>query len=64
MRQISVLKKQYRDDLEKLTQSYEGRRKALKDALLSLSSDGVPVKGAGQKDKMSSVEKGERKKGV
>lgn len=39
MRQISSLKKQYKEDLEKLTHSYEARRKALKDALLALSSD-------------------------
>lgn len=39
LRQISTLKKQYREDLEKLTQSYEARRKLLKDALLSLSSN-------------------------
>jgi hypothetical protein len=35
MNQLSVLKKQYREDLEALTQSYEVRRKALKEALLS-----------------------------
>lgn len=39
LRQISTLKKQYREDLEKLTQSYEARRKLLKDALLSLSNN-------------------------
>lgn len=38
MRQISSLKKQYRDDLETLTKSYEARRKALKEALLLLAS--------------------------
>ncbi len=37
MTQLSVLKKQYREDLENLTQSYESRRKALKDSLLALS---------------------------
>jgi hypothetical protein len=36
--QIAALKKQYREDLETLTRSYEGRRKALKDALLGLSN--------------------------
>lgn len=38
MKQLSALKKQYRDDLEALTRSYEIRRKMLKDALLALSS--------------------------
>jgi hypothetical protein len=38
MRQLSALKKQYRQDLETLTNSYEARRKVLKDALLNLSA--------------------------
>jgi hypothetical protein len=38
MRQLAALKKQYRQDLETLTNTYEARRKALKDALLSLSN--------------------------
>ncbi len=37
MRQLSVLKKQYREDLETLTKSYEARRKVLKDALIGIS---------------------------
>ena len=37
MRQLSVLKKQYREDLETLTKSYEARRKVLKEALMALS---------------------------
>lgn len=37
MRQLSVLKKQYREDLETLTKSYEARRKVLKEALIALS---------------------------
>ena len=38
MRQLSALKKQYRQDLETLTNSYEARRKVLKDVLLNLSA--------------------------
>eukprot|EP00981_Chlorochromonas_danica_P009741 scaffold2801_cov161-Ochromonas_danica.AAC.21 len=36
LRQLSSLKKQYREDLETLTKSYELKRKVLKDALLAL----------------------------
>jgi hypothetical protein len=33
LKQLSALKKQYRDDLEELTQAYERRRKVLKESL-------------------------------
>lgn len=38
MKQLAVLKKQYRQDLEDLTKAYENRRKILKEALLIYSS--------------------------
>lgn len=65
LKQISVLKRQYRNDLEKLTQSYETRRKALKDALLSLSEGSDPtVPTSHQKSKGSlSANKSDKKKG-
>lgn len=37
------MKKQYRDDLEELTISYEKRRKALKDALHAIPAAGGSV---------------------
>lgn len=49
LKQLSALKKQYREDLEALTKSYELRRKALKDALLMLSEPGE----VGRKDAKS-----------
>ncbi len=33
-----MLKKQYREDVETITKTYESRKKALKDALLQLSN--------------------------
>eukprot|EP01038_Epipyxis_sp_PR26KG_P013382 gene13382-17944_t len=38
LHQLSALKKQYRDDLEELTKSYESKRKLLKEALLEYSN--------------------------
>ncbi len=38
MRQLSALKKQYRDDLEDLTRAYELRRKVLKDSLVTFNA--------------------------
>jgi len=37
--QLVTLKKQYREDIETLTKTYEARRNVLKDALLQLSSN-------------------------
>lgn len=39
MMQLVTLKKQYREDIETLTKTYEARRNVLKDALLQLSSN-------------------------
>lgn len=36
--QLVVLKKQYREDVEIITKTYELRKKAMKDALLQLSN--------------------------
>lgn len=46
MKHLSALKKQYRDDLECLTQSYESRRRVLKEALLLYSSTTITSTGA------------------
>ena len=39
MKQLSTLKKQYREDLEELTRSYELKRKLLKDTLAKVNAD-------------------------
>lgn len=38
MRHLSALKKQYKEDLEELTRSYEAKRKALKDAIMTYAN--------------------------
>lgn len=57
MKHLSALKKQYRDDLESLTQSYEGRRRVLKEALLlySTPNSASDPKGMGQSFKLTSA---------
>lgn len=40
---LSSLKKQYRDDLEELTKSYEARRKVLKDSIALLTNDAPSI---------------------
>jgi uncharacterized protein YqiB (DUF1249 family) len=39
MKQLSTLKKQYREDLEELTRSYEMKRKLLKETLAKINND-------------------------
>lgn len=62
MKHLSALKKQYRDDLESLTQSYESRRRALKEALLLYSTasatgatNASDSKGMGQSVKLANT---------
>lgn len=60
---MSILKKQYRDDLERLTKTYEARRKTLKDALLTFSAE-FDSHTVGRKDKATlSANKPDRKSG-